>query len=274
MINQSRKINDNEWYVVQNLELEKSEGRIGQRYQTFSFSVVALAGFFDGINPCAFATIIFFLSYLQVARRSAKQILQIGAAFILGVFIAYFLLGLGLVEFLVQISVIKLAGIWLNRFMILLSFIIMCYCIYDGILCAQGKLEDIKLQLPDFFKKRIRKTIRTGVKHRNFIIAAFVIGVIISFLELACTGQVYAPTILFMLKTGANRLGALSYLCVYNLCFIFPLLIIFVFAYFGLNSEILTKILKEKAVFIKFGTAVLFLALLLFLIVQEVGTGI
>ncbi|MGF1655598.1 MAG: hypothetical protein ACFCU3_01325 [Verrucomicrobiales bacterium] len=55
--------------------------------------LVVAAGLLDGLNPCAFATIIFLLSYLQVARKSGREILQIGVAYILGVFCTYFALG-------------------------------------------------------------------------------------------------------------------------------------------------------------------------------------
>ena len=44
------------------------------------------------------------------------------------------------------------------------------------------------------------------------------VGAAISLLELACTGQVYAPTILYMLQAGEGR--AAGYLALYNLAFI------------------------------------------------------
>jgi hypothetical protein len=71
-------------------------GRIELRYDTLAVGWVLLAGVLDGVNPCAFATIIFFLSYLHVARRSPREILAVGAAFILAVFLTYFVAGLGL----------------------------------------------------------------------------------------------------------------------------------------------------------------------------------
>ena len=65
---------------------------------------LVLAGLVDGINPCAFATIIFLLSYLQVTRRRPVEIAQVGLSFIIGVFITYFLLGLGLVEMVLKVQ--------------------------------------------------------------------------------------------------------------------------------------------------------------------------
>jgi hypothetical protein len=89
------------------------------------------------------------------------------------------------------------------------------------------------------------------------------VGVAISVLELACTGQVYAPTILFMLKTGRNTAGALSYLVFYNLAFVTPLIIIFILATLGLRSDGLTHFMHRHAALVKFCTAGLFFVLFL-----------
>ncbi|MEZ5303189.1 MAG: hypothetical protein R3F11_21475 [Verrucomicrobiales bacterium] len=133
----------------------------------------------------------------------------------------------------------------------------------DGVLCLQGRLADTALQLPGFLKDRIRSVSRTGARHSRFVIAAFVSGVIISFLELACTGQVYAPTIGFMLQSG--RSSAMFYLLLYNIAFIIPLAIIFALSYAGMTSETLVRLQKRHTAAVKFATAALFLVLFLFL---------
>ena len=54
------------------------------------------AGLIDSINPCAFATIIFFISYLSlVLKKQRTDIFLTGIIFIAGVFITYLLIGLG-----------------------------------------------------------------------------------------------------------------------------------------------------------------------------------
>ena len=52
----------------------------------------------------AFATLVFFVSYLAVSGRKGGQILLVGGAFTLGVFLAYMLVGLGFYQ------VLELAG--------------------------------------------------------------------------------------------------------------------------------------------------------------------
>jgi cytochrome c biogenesis protein CcdA len=55
----------------------------------------------------------------------------------------------------------------------------------------------------------------------------FITGVVISIIELACTGQVYLPTILFVLGVPELRLQAGVYLVLYNLMFVLPLVVVF-----------------------------------------------
>jgi hypothetical protein len=59
-------------------------------------------------------------------------------------------------------------------------------------------IENISLQFPNFIKEKIQTTIRTGSSNIHYIIAAFIMGCITSFLELGYTGQVYAPMITYM----------------------------------------------------------------------------
>lgn len=253
-----------DWRKLPESVLTEASSAIQQRYSTFSLGVVTAAGLLDGINPCAFATIIFLISYLQVAKRAPRQILQVGGAFVVGVFLAYFILGLGLVEIVARISLLRGAGKLMNGALSLFAFGIMVVSIRDGFLCLQGRLADTSLQLPGFLKTRIHEVIRTGARHSRFVLAAFVSGVVISFLELACTGQVYAPTILYMLKAG--RAAALFYLLLYNLAFVIPLVVVFLLAYAGIRSTALIQFQTRHAALVKFATAALFLLLFLVLI--------
>jgi len=88
-----------------------------------------------------------------------------------------------------------------------------------------------------------------------------VTGLVISLLELACTGQVYLPTIIFVSSMPELRLRAIFYLLLYNLLFILPLVVVFILAYFGTTSKDLTRFLQKRAAAVKLGMAVLFLAL-------------
>ena len=98
--------------------------------------------------------------------------------------------------------------------------------------------------------------------------AAFLAGVAISLLELACTGQVYGPTLLYVMKAGLSRRGVVAYLLLYNVAFVVPLAVVFGGAYGGLRSERLTGWLRRRAALVKFATAALFTALLVLLVLR------
>ena len=266
LLARSATMDDGGWGQVATEDLQRADEAIGERYAGMGVGFVLLAGLLDGVNPCAFATIIFLLSYLQLAKRKPREIAQVGGAFILAVFLAYFALGLGLARLIAELTVIRNFGRMLSLAMGALALLIMAANIRDGVLCLRGRLADTALQLPGFLKRRIHATVRVGARHRHFVIAAFVAGIVISFLELACTGQVYLPTILFMLNTGRDVAGAIVFLIVYNLAFIFPLLAVFACAYFGLKSDTLSRLLQRHAAAVKFATAALFLLLFIFFV--------
>lgn len=128
-------------------------------------------------------------------------------------------------------------------------------------------MEEMTLQLSGASKGRIHEVIRRTARNRNFVVLAFGVGALISFLELACTGQVYAPTILYMLKNG--RAEAVGYLALYNAAFVLPLVAVMTAAFFGMRSEQLIAFLRRHAAAVKFALAALFLALAVSLLLRS-----
>jgi len=244
--------------------LAAAEQAIENRFGNIQLGVILGAGLLDGLNPCAFATIILFLSYLQIARRGFGAMLAVGIFFILGVFCTYFVLGLGLAEMIEKIAVLESLGRVLSYALAAFVLVIFVLNVRDGILCLQGRLAETTLQLPKMIKQRVRDVVRTGARHPKFVIAAFGSGVIISVLELACTGQVYAPTIYYMVQSGSGT--AVMWLLIYNLAFIAPLVLIFTMTFFGLRSDALIRFQAEKTATVKFLTAALFLVLFVVLV--------
>jgi len=74
---------------------EQGSSNIIDQFRNMSWLTVVLAGLVDGLNPCAFATLIFFISYLTISGRKGREVIIVGASFTLGVFIAYLVIGLG-----------------------------------------------------------------------------------------------------------------------------------------------------------------------------------
>jgi HEAT repeat protein/cytochrome c biogenesis protein CcdA len=250
---------DDTWSVVAEPEIAAAQQEVEQRVDSLTLPIVLGAGLIDGLNPCAFATIIFFLSYLQIARRTPREMLMVGIAFISAVFLAYFLAGLVLHKVLEQVTE-RVAGIkpFLDWGFAGLALLAAFLSFRDAFKARAGKLDEMTLQLPGFLKDRIRGVIRTGAKARRFVIAAFVAGIIISFLELACTGQVYAP-IIYSIQQG-NR-DAIAWLLAYNLAFILPLVVIFILAFTGMSNKALINFQTKHTFGVKLALGLVFVAL-------------
>jgi cytochrome c biogenesis protein CcdA len=129
----------------------------------------------------------------------------------------------------------------------------------DYLKARQGRLEDMSLKLPDYLRGLERRLIREGSRARSFVLAAFGLGFVVAVVELACTGQVYLPTIVFVLGLQTWRARATLALVVYNLMFILPLVVVFLLAYFGTTSQQLTRWMMRRAAAVKLGMTVLFL---------------
>jgi len=248
---------------------DQGNSALKDRFEKMGWLAVVLAGLVDGLNPCAFATIIFFVSYLSLSGKKGKEIMITGACFTAGVFLAYLLVGLGFYKVLDLISgfttvVSKVVYILTAALCLVLAVL----SVRDFIKVREGDLNDMALKLPEPLRKRINQTVREGRKSSSYFIGAFVTGLLVSLLELACTGQIYLPVIISMSSVPAMRGQAILYLVLYNLMFIVPLIIVFILAYFGTTSKQFTEFLKKHAGAVKIGMAIVFLLLAAWLIVS------
>jgi cytochrome c biogenesis protein CcdA len=179
---------------------------VSSRFRALGPAAIVIAGLLDGINPCAFATLIFLVSYLAATGRRGRQILAVGAAFTLGVFIAYLGVGLGLHRTVDALSAwLTELGRWLLIATGLACALLAAFSVADWAKARRGKIDEMSLVLPEFLKKRIRAVIRKSARTEAYVIAAFAAGLVVSMLELACTGQVYLPTIVFMTSRAQPR---------------------------------------------------------------------
>ena len=241
---------------------EQGSSNMIDQFRNMTWLTVVLAGLVDGLNPCAFATLIFFVSYLTISGRKNREVIIVGISFTLGVFIAYLVIGLGFYKVLDLLgNILNVVARWVYGFTALLCIALAVFSFMDVAKARKGKLKDMSLNLPEGLRKRINSVIRKGRDTNRYVIGAFATGLVISLLELACTGQVYLPTIIFVSSMPELRLRAIFYLIIYNLLFILPLVVVFILAYFGTSSKELTRFLQKHAATVKIGLGLLFFAL-------------
>jgi thiol-disulfide isomerase/thioredoxin len=251
---------DPPWRMAE-MEKNLAETRILERFKTLGVSAVAAAGLIDGVNPCAFATLIFFVSYLTFVGKARREILLVGLAFSLSVFVTYFLVGLGLLRVLQSISVVPAVGRSIYLATIGLALGLGGLSLYDYNLCRKGRPSDMWLQMPAFLKNQVRGIIRREAWWNRYILAAIATGFVVSILELTCTGQVYLPTILFVSRFQGLKASALGYLALYNFMFIVPLLGVFALVFFGTGSERLSLLFQRHVGRVKLATSLVFFVL-------------
>ncbi|MBN2096916.1 MAG: hypothetical protein JW714_00395 [Candidatus Omnitrophica bacterium] len=229
-----------------------------ERFQSFSPGVVAFAGLADGVNPCAFAAMVFFVSFLVLNNYRKNQIIYIGSSFILAVFLTYLALGLGMFQVLKKLQIFSFFSQILYYGIALLALGLGIYSLIDYIKYKRtGQAQGCSLRWHD----RLRALADKRSSLIFLVITAFINGIIIALLESACTGQVYFPTVAFVLKIPQLRMHAFGYLVLYNLLFILPLVGIFVLAYAGATSERFSRFEGRHIGKVKLGYTILFFSL-------------
>lgn len=250
---------------------------------------VIIAGLQDGFNPCAFTVIIFFMSFLAFQGYRRKELFLIGAVFIFAVFFTYVLIGLGIFNFLYGIRnfwrLIRAINLVVGASSIALGL----FSLYDFFKFRRtADTNGLILQLPQTIKNRIhaligfyyrlenRGLLSDRQSHRKdklakprifrLVLSALITGFLVCLLEAVCTGQAYLPTLVFIFKNTSLKLHALSYILLYNMMFVIPLIIIFILSLAGFTSSDFAKFTKRHLGLIKILMAVLFFTLGILLI--------
>lgn len=267
---------------VSSIDRRKAHGEAAKsitpldHFMSFTLPAVAAAGLIDGINPCSFTVMVFFISFLSLQGYNRKTILVSGCAFILASFLTYILIGLGLFAPLHALKGYSSFTLAINVAVGSLSIGLGIISIYDAIIFLKTKRpEDSILKLPVRIKNRIHRLVGAGFRKKDggelplsfdrgvfkLFMASLAIGFSISVFESVCTGQLYLPTIIFVLKTAPHKLQALYYLLTYNVMFIVPLAGVFLLAIAGVSSQGFAGIFKRYFLIIKILLALLFLGL-------------
>jgi cytochrome c biogenesis protein CcdA len=220
---------------------------------------VLAGGLLDGVNPCAFTTLIFLLASLARAGRERREVLLIGGLFTFAVFATYFAVGLGLFAALRAAVAFPLVSRIIRWALVAVLAIFAGLSARDAVRASRGRASDMTLQLPGYLKRRIHASIRTRVRSTALAASALGLGFLVSVFEFACTGQVYLPTLAYLSRLGDAR--AVPLLAVYNLGFIAPLVAVFAASWAGVTSRGLTAFFQRHLVAVKALLAVFFAGL-------------
>ncbi|MCG2795685.1 MAG: hypothetical protein L6427_07485, partial [Actinomycetia bacterium] len=189
--------------------------------------------------------------------------------FSLTVFLTYLLIGVGLLSFIRAIGGTGTAGKWITVAVASLTAAFGLLALFDYLRSRRSGKTESTLGLSAGVTRRIHRAIREHTSTGYLVAGAVVLGVVITVLELGCTGQVYLPTITFVARAGGDRLRAVLYLALYCLMFILPLVVVFLLSYFGTGQKKLVAFGRKHAANLKLagGLVLIGLSVLLFITV-------
>ena len=227
--------------------LDQAQESINKRFSTLGLPTVLAAGLVDGLNPCSFTVIIFLIAYLSFIGRRRGEVLVVGGAFTMTVFVVYTFIGFGLLSFVSAIGSTGAAGKWLAGTIAGLTAVFGIIAIADYVRSRKSGKAKSSLSLSTSMTRRIHESIKKHTKVTYLIGGAVVIGFVVTVFELGCTGQVYLPTITFVARAGSDKARAIIYLLLYNVMAVIPLVVVFMLAYFGTSSERLAQFGRKHA---------------------------
>ncbi len=209
----------------------------------------------DSINPCAIAVLIFIITFLIALRKKKENFLKIGLVYITMIYITYFIAGIGI------LSVVKKTGV--SDYMYLFSTLAVIIAGLINIKEVFFSQKGFSLAIPDSKKDTLKKYIEKGT-----IPAAMVLGVLVSFLELPCTGGIYIA-VLALLADQATIIQGIIYLLIYNLIFILPLVFILLLTYFSLSSETINDWRKRNKRWLRFTMGIVMISIGAIMIIMK-----
>ena len=178
--------------------------------------LVVVAALIDSINPCAFSILILTIAFLFSVGKLRSSVLEIGSAYILGIFLVYTLIGLGILQALHLFNTPHfMASVGASLLIVL------------GLINITNQLVPafpIKLRIPHAAHHRMAELMEKGS-----LPSAFVLGGLVGLCEFPCTGGPYLM-VLGLLHDQTTRSAGLGYLMLYNVLFILPLVIILLIA--------------------------------------------
>ncbi|MAT43726.1 MAG: hypothetical protein CL609_15420 [Anaerolineaceae bacterium] len=185
---------------------------------------VIIAGVVDGINPCAFTVLLLFITALLTTLKAGEQntvstrarLIGMGTIYISAIFLTYLSIGVG---------ILKTADIFTRQHLparlgALIAILIGLWMMKDYFLPDLGW----KLQAPG----KVAEIARISAKKAT-IPALILGGFLIGLCTIPCSGAVYL-SILSLLALQPTALLGYSYLVLYNIVFVLPLVIILILA--------------------------------------------
>lgn len=258
-------------------DLDSYQGR------NFSFITGLLliigAGLLDGINPCAIAMLLVFISMIGLTKNK-KIAMIVSLAYILSIFVTYTVIGFGFLSILgLSRNSFHVIAPFLYGFFALITMVLFGFTLYDFIVTKNDEYGKVKNQLPKFIRKFNEKiiyklsTVLDEKQNHPFaffwiIFIPVIIGILIGITEAACTGQIYITVLASLHANNPLGIGVIEivYILVFNLMFVVPLIAIALIAIKSNSIMGISNFMREHLYVTKLVTAIFFLIMSVYFI--------
>jgi cytochrome c biogenesis protein CcdA len=191
------------------------------------FPLITISSLLDSVNPCAFSVLLLTIAFLLNVGRTRMHILKVGGLYILGIFLVYILIGLGILSVLDIFNIPRLMSKAGATILILFGALSIIGAIFPRF--------PIKLGIP----KSAHGKLATFIERASYP-AGLILGILVGLFEFPCTGGPYLFVLGLLHDQGSFWSGFL-YLLWYNLIFVSPLIVMLFLA----ANEFALEKLKE-----------------------------
>src|SRR3989338_4380655 len=171
--------------------------------------LVLLAAILDSVHPCSFSILLITIAFLFGMQMTREKILKIGGVYIAGIFAAYFLIGLGILQVLHIFNTPHFMG-----------------KLGATLLIAFGLLNLLNRFFPNFpLRLKIPSVSHTAMgrlMEKASLPAAFGLGLLVGICQFPCMGGPYLMVI-GLLRDQVTYFAGFGYLLLYNVILIVPL---------------------------------------------------
>src|SRR3990167_835139 len=180
------------------------------RQGTWLLPLVLISSLLDSVHPCSFSILLITIAFLFGIQMSREKILKLGGTYIAGIFVAYLLIGLGLLKVLHLFNTPHFMG-----------------KLGATLLIAFGIINLINRFFPRFpLHLRIPSSAHNAMgplMEKASLPAAFALGALVGVCQFPCMGGPYLMVI-GLLRDQMTYFAGFGYLVLYNLVLIVPLI--------------------------------------------------
>lgn len=184
-----------------------------------TWPVLIGAAIVDSINPCTIAIMVMLLSTI-IYSKGRKEALISGLLFSATIFVMYFLYGIGIMKAVTTFQISQ-------AFYVLVTIAALALSIMEIYAYFNYRPGFFAVEIPMFLRPYVHSVIEKATTSWGVVVAA----IFCSLFLLPCSSGPYLLVLGLIAKSAT--LQTLTYLVVYNLFFILPMVIITLLIYFG-----------------------------------------